>query len=155
MTGDDLRQQVAIEFEAIAKVVEELTALQNELDAQGREPTVREKTAAGAFLAEFYNGIENILKRISISNNLPLPSGETWHIELFQRFCLPKQQPLPVLFDDELASEIASFRKFRHVFFHGYGFYMDWDRMQYGVTAVASVLEKFKSKLDEYLAGLA
>lgn len=135
--------------------MDELASLQNELDAQGREPTVREKTAAGAFLAEFYNGIENILKRISIYNRRPLPSGETWHIELLQRFCLPKQPSLPVLFDDELASEAASFRKFRHVFFHGYGFYMDWDRMRYGVATVEQVLEKFKTKLYEYLAGLS
>jgi hypothetical protein len=34
-------------------------------DVASREPTVREKTAAAAFLAQFYNGVEIILKRIS------------------------------------------------------------------------------------------
>jgi hypothetical protein len=40
-------------------------------------PTVREQTAAAAFLAQFYNGIENILKRISIFYEVPLPTGDT------------------------------------------------------------------------------
>lgn len=155
MKAEDLRLEIAIELETISKVVAELSALQSDLEADQRGPTVREKTAAAAFLAEFYNGIENILKRICVYNNLPLPTGDTWHVELFKFYCSPHQPPLPTLFDDDLASELASFRKFRHVFFHGYGFYMDWDRMQHGVTSVKRVLEKFNSKLDEYLPGLS
>jgi len=33
-------------------------------DIGDNTPNLREKTAAGAFLAHFYNGVENILKRI-------------------------------------------------------------------------------------------
>ncbi len=155
MKAEDLRLEIAIELEAISKVVAELSALQSDLEAEQREPTVREKTAAAAFLAEFYSGIENILKRICVYNNRSLPTGDTWHIELFQFFCSPPQPPLPALFDDELAAELKSFRKFRHVFFHGYGFYMDWDRMQHGVATVEHLLGMLKAKLDEYLTGLS
>ncbi|MEW6607670.1 MAG: hypothetical protein AB1414_09505 [bacterium] len=79
-----------------------------------REPTVREKTAAGAFLAQFYGGIENILKRISHFYSIPLPTGSNWHTDLFKRFCAPSYVPLPVLFDDSLSLAFAPFRKFRH-----------------------------------------
>ncbi len=152
MISAELREEVSIELEAIEKVVAELIALLQDLGS--REPTVRERTAAAAFLSQFYNGIENILKRISNSHNVPLPSGETWHVDLFKRFCFPSFSSLPTLFDDDLAAALAPFRKFRHVFYHGYGFYMDWDRMQEGIMSVGAVFTRFKTNLNSYLQSL-
>lgn len=63
MTPDDLREDIDNELEAMQLIVNELGSIQ--LDLKRREPTLREKTAATAFLAQFYNGVENILKRIS------------------------------------------------------------------------------------------
>ena len=85
MKPAELREEIAVELEALKATVNELLALQE--DVAEREPTVREKTAAAAFLAQFYNGVENILKRISSYHNVPLPTGDTWHIDLFERFC--------------------------------------------------------------------
>jgi len=152
MKAEELREEISIEIEAIEKVVAELVDLLKDVEA--REPTVREITAAAAFLSQFYNGIENILKRISHYYQVPLPSSETWHIELFKRFCLPSFLPLPALFDDDLASALAPFRKFRHVFYHGYGFYMDWDRMHEGITNVRAVFTHFNTKLNSFLQTL-
>jgi mRNA interferase YafQ len=45
---------------------------------------------------------------------------------------------------------LAPFRKFRHVFFHGYGFHIEWDRMQEGVATVDEVLGRFKARLHEW-----
>jgi hypothetical protein len=73
----DLREQIAVELNALEVTVNELLALQH--DVAHRESTIRERAAAAAFLAQFYNGIENILKRISRYHNVPLPTGETWH----------------------------------------------------------------------------
>jgi hypothetical protein len=87
MKAAQLREEIAVELDALARTVDELLALRQ--DITDREPNVREKTAAAAFLAQFYNGVENILKRISRYHNVPLPTGETWHIDLFQRFCRP------------------------------------------------------------------
>jgi hypothetical protein len=148
----ELGEEIAVELEALEGTVNELLALQR--DVADREPTVREKTAAAAFLAQFYNGIENILKRISYHHNVPLPSGETWHIELFQRFCSPAHPGLPVLFDDALASALAPYRRFRHVVFHGYGFQLDWGRMAAGVASVRDVFSQFKSSLSDYLESI-
>lgn len=72
MTPTELHEEVAVEVEALETTIRELVALQEAI--ADREPTVREKTAAAAFLAQFYNGVENILKRIS-SYYL---SGITW-----------------------------------------------------------------------------
>lgn len=103
MKPEQLRQEITIELESIESIVRELASLQR--DITGRKPTVRETTAAAAFLAQFYNGLENILKRISRFYDVPLPSGETWHLELFDRFCSPPYDPLPALFTNALAAQ--------------------------------------------------
>lgn len=149
MTVDELREEINIELELIAETLREIVSLRD--DVEGREPTVREKTAAASFMAQFYSGIENILKRISRFQSVPLPTGETWHIELFKRFRSPSFKGLPILFDESLALAIAPYRKFRHVVFHGYGFQLDWNRMKDGVENIETVFERFKENLLRYL----
>jgi hypothetical protein len=56
LKADNLQEEILIQLEAMTVVVDELIALQQ--DVALREPTLREKTAAAAFLAQFYNGIE-------------------------------------------------------------------------------------------------
>ncbi len=88
MTAEELKAEIAIEFEALQQVVHELESLRR--DVAGRQPTVREKVAAAAFLAQFYSGIENILKRLSRFHGVELPTAESWHLDLFKRFCPPE-----------------------------------------------------------------
>ena len=152
MKPEDLKEEIFIELENIETVVNEVVALRNDLGP--RAPTVREKTAGAAFLSEFYNGIENILKRISYFYGVALPGGDTWHLDLFKRFCKPSFEPLPVFFDQALETALSPFRKFRHVFFHGYGFYMEWDRMRDGIATVDEVFIRFEIKLQEFLQTL-
>ena len=130
-------------------IVNELSAIQH--DVADRKPTVREKTAAAAFLAQFYMGIENILKRLSRYYDVTLPEGETWHVELFQRFAEPGYANLPVIFDSNLAALLAPYRRFRHVAFHGYGFQLEWQQMAEGVAEVTAVFQQFKASLHDYL----
>jgi hypothetical protein len=153
MKPEELREEIAIELELMEATVRELMALQRDL--AGREPTIREKTAGAAFLAQFYNGIENILKRISRFHAVPLPTGDTWHVDLFKRFCMPPHEPLPALFNEPLASALAPFRRFRHVVYHGYGSELDWSRMCEGVESVEPVFDQFKLTLSDYLQTLA
>jgi hypothetical protein len=152
MTSDELKEEIAIEIENIETVLRELSILYEE--AKGREVSVREKTAASAFLAQFYSGIENILKRISRYSNVPLPTGENWHVELFRRFCAPPSNSLPVLFDESLSSELAPYRKFRHVVYHGYGFQLDWERMTEGIERANGIYQRLKKWIEDYLESL-
>ncbi|MEW6215112.1 MAG: hypothetical protein AB1478_07930 [Nitrospirota bacterium] len=152
MTVEDLHDEINIELESIEATLRELSSLQNDID--DRDPTVREKTAAASFMAQFYSGIENILKRISRFQSVPLPTGETWHIELFNRFCTPSFKGLPILFDESLALSLSPFRKFRHVVFHGYGFQLDWERMKEGMGNIEEVFQRFRGNLLKYLQTL-
>lgn len=85
MGAGELRSDVSGELEQLRLVVNELSSLRR--DVSGRTPTLREKVAAAGFLSQFYNGIENILVRISKYLGFPLPEGEGWHVHLFSRFC--------------------------------------------------------------------
>ena len=153
MTPDELREEISIEFEYLESILAELGSLRNDLT--GRAPSVREKTAAGAFLAQFYGGIENILKRICCFYSVPLPRSEIWHIELFQMFsAAAKNPPLPVLFEDELSGKLGPFRKFRHIVYHGYGFQLDWDRMLEGISQIDEVFLRIKNSLNAFLRQL-
>jgi hypothetical protein len=150
MTIEELREEIEIETELIEAVLEELESLSQ--DVAHRKPTVRETTAAAAFLAQFYCGVENILKRISLFYSRPLPSGDNWHSDLFQRFCEPTEPPMPLLFDHSLAMAMAPYRKFRHVAFHSYGIQMDWSRMEAGISGIGEVFRRFRMNLESFLA---
>jgi hypothetical protein len=148
VTAEELLEEFRIELELLDATVQEVKALAH--DVADREPTVRERTAAGAFLAQFYTGVENILKRIIRYHDNPLPTGDTWHVELFERFCNPPHAPLPMLFDEALSSRMAAYRKFRHVVHHGYGFHLEWRRMKEGVESLEDAFERFRVALERY-----
>lgn len=152
MNLTELQEEIEIELELILAILEELKALHN--DVSGRQPTIREITAAAAFLAQFYSGIENILKRISLFHSLPLPKGDNWHSELFRCFCSPSTPPLPVLFDADLEKAMAPYRKFRHLAFHSYGVQLSWARMEEGVVGVEGVFCRFRENLYAHLTTL-
>ena len=152
MTVTELREEISIELEMMEGTVQEAVSLLNDL--AGKEPTVREKTAAAAFLAQFYGGIENILKRIHRYHDMPMPTGDSWHTDVFKRFCNPSFPPFPVLFDDNLAANLSPFRKFRHVVHHGYGFQLDWGRMKEGLEMVEIMFSLFTTSVTDYLTKL-
>ena len=152
MTLSELREEISIELEMMEQTVHESVSLLNELSA--REPTVREKTAACAFIAQFYGGIENILKRIHRYHGIPMPTGDSWHADIFKRFCNPAFSPFPVLFDETLAADLSPFRKFRHVVYHGYGFQFDWERMKEGLGRVDKVYSRFATSVSDYTTKL-
>ncbi len=152
MTAMELREEISIELEMMGSTVQEAASLLKDLSAS--EPTVREKTAAGAFLAQFYGGIENILKRVHRYHGIPMPTGDTWHTDVFKRFCNPAFPPFPVLFDESLAADLSPFRKFRHVVYHGYGFQFDWERMKEGLALVDKVYSRFVSSITDYTTKL-
>lgn len=152
MTADDLRVEIDIGIGLIENALEKLTALY--VDVGNRKPSVREKTAAATFVAQLYGGIENILKRISLFNNIPFPTGRTWQMDLFKRFCIPSYRSLPELFDGFLASGLPPYRRFRHVFHNSYSFELEWERMKEGIEKAPHLFVRFKGKVLKYSQGL-
>ncbi len=149
MKPSELREQVDLEYESIQLTLDELASLKK--DIRGRQPTVREMAAAGLFLANYYNGIENILKRICRYHEVTIPSGGDWHVELAKAFCQPPQEQLPALLDQQLAEEMAPYRQFRHVVHHGYGFRLRWNDMLPGIERAADIFSAFWKMVEAHL----
>ncbi len=149
MNVPDLREEVAYHLDQMQVVVDELAALRR--DVGSREPTNREVAAVSSFLMQFYTGVENILKRISKHNDVPLPSGAEWHVALLGRFGTPPAPGLPALFDDVLAEDLDVFRRFRHVARAAYGLELDWKKLTIGLDYVAPVFARFRTAVTEYL----
>lgn len=152
MQPDGLKSQIQIEFAQIEKVGAELQNLANEMGDS--EPRLRDKAAAGAFLAQIYGGLENVLKRILRYNQVELPKGEDWHMQLLRVFRKGENKSVPNLLDDSLQAQLAPYRKFRHVVMHSYGFELEWNRMLPGIRQIPCVLGQFKSAVDNYLRSI-
>ena len=105
-------------------------------------------------MADLYTGIENVLKRISDFHGVRVPAGDTWHLDLFRQFCRPASPPLPALLDGPLAALLTPYRKFRHVFHHGYSFRLDWARMSDGVANARAAFDQFREAVSKYAAEL-
>jgi len=48
-------------------------------------------------------------------------------------------------------SNLAPYRKFRHVVHHGYGFQLDWDRMRGGIEKSQAVFAHFKMSIEDFI----
>ncbi len=149
MTKTELREEVHDELEQMDTVVAELVRLRH--DVGSNRPTLREKVAGGAFLMQFYNGTENILKRIAQFHGISVPRGAKWHAKLFERFTEEEEPSLPSLFDAALAGEMRAYRGFRHVVRSSYGVELDWERMREGIDRLQSTFERFQQAVLDYL----
>lgn len=76
----------------------------------------------------FYNGIENILKRIIKEYYLTFPKGESWHKELLNLSSSPPSEKIAV-FNQDIVERLHSYRNFRHRFVSGYGFQLKGEKM--------------------------
>lgn len=152
MNVRDLRDEVAYDLAQMQTVVDELESLRRDVGAL--EATLREVMAAGAFLSSFYNGVENILKRISKHHAVPLPTGDQWHVALLDQFREPPPAGLPVLLSEPLAKDLDVYRRFRHVARTSYGIELDWTKVAVGIDKIGSVFERFRAAVTEYLSRL-
>jgi hypothetical protein len=119
-----------------------------------RTPDLRDQAAAAKFMQDVYMGIENVLKRVLKFRGEEVPSGERWHVELFERFCALVESSLPVFFEDRWIERTDSFRRFRHVAHHGYAHNLEWDRMRDGLKEARPVFDHFREQVEAFLGDL-
>jgi len=122
----ELREDVLDEEKAIEEILERLSIVRNKFDPKVKDYLT--EPAMGTYLMNFYNGIENILKRIIKEYYLAMPKGESWHKELLILSSNPPLEKIAV-FDQNLAERLYPFRNFRHRFISGYGFQLKGEKM--------------------------
>lgn len=122
----ELKEDVQDEERAIEEVLRKLREIKDQYASGKRDITV--EPAMGTYLMNFYNGIENILKRISRVYFATFPSGESWHKELLQLSIKPPVGKIAV-FNNEIIERLHIYRNFRHRFVSGYGFELKGEKM--------------------------
>mgnify|MGYP000174278542 CR=1 FL=1 len=112
----------------------------------------RIEIAAGSqFLSQFYNGIENILKRILKFSKINIPNAENWHTELLYFFDKNSEKKKIPLFDEEHIILLNRYKKIRHVVRQGYNFNLDWEKLRIALENIDSFFKEFKIVISDYI----
>lgn len=146
---DKLRKQMAVSREELHLLLGTFDSLLGEM-AAGREPTAVELSALGGVLNSYYNGIQNILKRIAVLVDGGAPRGASWHSELLMAMAEPAANRPPVI-SQEMLQQLRNYLDFRHFYVHGYTYQLTWKPMAPLVLGCQETLELFEAELDEFL----
>jgi len=141
-----LQSEVNEKISFLDELCEELELLISKL-LKGKV-SVLDLRAAGSILHDFYNGVENIFRRIAQELNGGLPAGEDWHRQLLADMTLPIKDTRPPVISSKLKQELYKYLGFRHVFRNIYGFSLEEERIKTLVKQLPSVLLKLKQEIS-------
>lgn len=113
-------------------------------------PTLVEIAALAALLHSFYNGIENVLKRIAVEIDGVVPSGDSWHRDLLDQVTRAEEKR-PAAISQGLRSRLNEYLAFRHLFRGSLLINLLWERMRPLVMECRSVFAGFESEIRGFL----
>ena len=120
---------------------------------QNNTPDQIELSAAAALLHSFYNGIENIFKRIAIRIDGTLSSSDYWHHELLKQMRDSHRKRKAVI-SDSLLGDLKQYLGFRHFFRNAYSFHINWNKMKDLLFEINDVYKNFKSEIQNFIGSL-
>ena len=109
--------------------------------------------ALGSLVADFYSGVERVLKIIAEELDGGLPKSENWHKQLLINANLAIAERPPVL-SGRTVTALLPYLGFRHVFRNAYGFELDYDRMKQLEQRLPETLELFANDIHSFCAWL-
>lgn len=138
MKKQQLREYCEAEFENIDAVLSELFYI---VIPDKIEYSTAELAAIATFVHNFYNGIENVLKRIMMFENVETKDTPTWHKDLLKT-SLDRN-----IISAELYNSLSNYLSFRHFFVHAYSFTLRWNELKPLVDDLKRTWETFKSSM--------
>lgn len=122
-----LRADIEDELARLEQLEQVFASVRDKLDLAPEQVSAYDRGAIGYLLHNFYNGCENIFRRIAafFENDI---GPDTWHADLLRRMRLEINGYRPAVIDEELYRLLDDFRGFRHVFRNAYSFELDWER---------------------------
>jgi hypothetical protein len=140
--------RIESELEMLRRLLSDHAPLLEEL--QHRPPTPWERSACGALLHAFYNGVENIFKNVAQSRDEAIPRTGDWHASLLERMSLAHEKT--GMIDGPLAERLKEYLRFRHFFRHAYVFDIRWEKMSPLLDDLETLRATFESQIRQSLA---
>jgi hypothetical protein len=144
---NELREDIQEEEKAIEDTLMRLLQVRGMFDPQARDYSI--EPAMGTYLMNFYNGIENILKRVSKEYYQAMPKGESWHKELLITSSNPPRGKVPLL-SQRTMERLSAYRNFRHRFVSGYGFQLKGEKMLELIDNVRTLWNETRQEISEF-----
>ncbi len=152
MNPDKLIEGIAVEIESFESLYLDISRFPSMI--YGSEINNYDKAAIALMLSQFFNGIENILKRILEQNSIKLPKNEQFHINLINAFSEKSNYNIGIIFSSEIIDGLSILRRFRHYVFHGYSFKLEWDRLSLAIESLPNIFDDFKEQILQYSESL-
>ncbi len=127
MLDERTQAELTLELRQLERLLSEYRPLIE--DALANEPDLIKRTAIGAVLQSFYNGVEGLFQTIAKRVDRNVPTGETWHKDLLQQMGQATEDRGPVI-SQGMVEQIEPYLGFRHISRHSYTFRLDWNKMQ-------------------------
>ena len=115
------------------------------------EPEEYELAALAALLQSFYNGAENLFKRVLRELGEALRRGEAWHQELLEA-ASASGEPRPAMISEELFNKLLEYLQFRHVFRGAYLFQLRWNKMKHLVQGIEEIHDRLEEEIFRFMA---
>ena len=135
------REKIEAEFENIERLLADLPKTDSLAHLSALE-----LAGAGALIHNFYNGVENVLKQLSIAKGLAVEQGPSWHSGLIET-CLSNQ-----IISKTTGTMLRKYLAFRHFFSHGYSFDLDEKRMMPLIEKIGDTYSSFKKDAEKVLS---
>jgi len=144
----ELREDVLDEEKAVEETLGRLYKVRTKFNPQMKNYLT--EPAMGTYLMNFYNGIENILKRITIKYYLTMPKGPSWHKELLVLSSNPPSGKIAV-FNQNIVERLYPYRNFKHRFVSGYGIQLKGEKMLELVDNIEPLWVDIKKIISDFL----
>jgi|OM-RGC.v1.021757311 hypothetical protein len=148
-----LRADVQDELARIAQLEQVFASVRDKLSLGPEQVPAYDRGAIGYLLHNFYNGCENIFRRIAAFFENDIGAG-SWHADLLRRMRLQIDGYRPAVIDDELYRLLEDFRGFRHVFRNAYSFELDWERERLVASRLERTASLLRAQVTAFLARL-
>ena len=127
--------------------LENIDEIFNEMPSHSDLPklSILELAGVAALLHNFYNGIENILKQIFVSQKLSVPDGQSWHKDLLEKAA--KEE----IISDDCKNHLGQYLAFRHFFSHAYALDLYPEKMEPLVENSKELYSIFKNDINKFL----
>ena len=144
----ELEEEIQLEISHLRQLLNQFATLRKKVESVS--PDTVEIIALAGMLQSFYNGIENIFKRLMLFLDNEIPKGEMWHSHLLDLMATSSLNRSSVISQD-LQDRLRLYMTFRHVFRHSYSFDLQWPKMAELVLQCEIVLNLVEKELIDFL----